>query len=71
MEQDITNFLESGLGITVFFILIVWSFIWKGLALWRSARRGDKVWFIIFLIVNTVGILEIIYYFLISKKKKT
>jgi len=31
------------------------------LALWRSARRGQSIWFWIFIFVNTLGILEIIY----------
>lgn len=50
-------------------ILIVWSLIWKGLALWRAARNGAKIWFVVLLVVNTVGILEIIYFFYIYKKK--
>lgn len=41
--------------------LAVWSLIWTGLALWHAARRGDKWWFILFLLVHTAGILEIIY----------
>ncbi len=53
-----------------FLILVVaWSLIWKGLALWRAANRGDKWWFIAFLIVNTLGILEIIYLFGVTGAK--
>lgn len=50
-------------GILVWFLLIiaVWSIIWKGIALWKSARRKQKVWFIVMLILNTGGILPIIY----------
>lgn len=51
-------------------ILLVWSMIWKGIALWKSARLSQKWWFVILLIVNTFGILEIIYIFLIAKKYK-
>lgn len=50
-------------------ILVLWSIIWKGIALWKSARDGSKVWFVIMLIVNTVGILEIIYIFAVSRSK--
>ena len=50
-------------------ILVLWSFVWKGLALWHAGRRGQPWWFIIFLVVNTVGILEIIYLFGIAKLK--
>lgn len=41
--------------------LALWSVIWTGLALWHAAKRGQKWWFIIFLFVHTLGILEIIY----------
>jgi hypothetical protein len=41
--------------------LMFWSLIWKGLALWHAAKRDEKWWFIGFLVVNTVGILEICY----------
>ncbi|MCX6702047.1 MAG: DUF5652 family protein [Candidatus Zambryskibacteria bacterium] len=49
-------------------ILLVWSLIWKGLALWKAARLSNKWWFIIFLLVNTLGLLEIIYIYFIAKK---
>lgn len=42
-------------------LLMFWSLIWKGLALWRSARRSQLNWFVILLIINTVGLLEIFY----------
>lgn len=58
-----------GTGIVIV-ILAIWSLIWKGLALWKSARLGNKVWFVVFLIVNTVGILEILYLYIFSKKSK-
>jgi hypothetical protein len=50
--------------------LLIWSLAWKGLALWRAARRGETTWFVVLLIVNTLGLLEIIYYFLIAKTDK-
>ncbi len=53
----------------LFLILVAWSFVWKGMALWRAAKKGDKVWFIVFLIVNTLGLLEILYLYVFSKKE--
>ena len=50
-------------------LLIIWSGFWKGLALWHSARRAQPWWFVILLFVNTLGILEIIYLFLVIKLK--
>jgi hypothetical protein len=48
-------------------IVVIWSLFWKGLALWHSARHFQPWWFIIFMFVNTFGILEIIYLFAILK----
>jgi Family of unknown function (DUF5652) len=52
-------------------IIIVWSLIWKGVALWKAARNSHTVWYVFMLIVNTAGILEIIYIFGFSKKGQT
>lgn len=50
-------------------LLIIWSIFWKGLALWHAGRRAHPWWFVVMLIINTVGILEIIYLFAILKLK--
>lgn len=54
----------------VFFIplFVVWSIFWKGWALWKSAHREDKKWFIALLVINTFGILEILYLYVFSEK---
>ena len=51
----------------ILYIIIAWTMIWKGIALWYSARNNQKVWFIVFLFVSTVGILEIIYLIFFKK----
>lgn len=53
----------------VLFILFLWSLAWKGLALWNAARFSQRNWFVVILILNTVGILEIIYLFFFAKVK--
>ena len=50
-------------------IALIWSLAWKGVALWKSAGRKEKWWFIAFLVVNTLGVLEIAYIYYFSKKK--
>ena len=50
-------------------LLALWSIPWKGVALWKAARASSKAWFVVLLLVNTVGLLEIIYIFGFSKKK--
>lgn len=49
-------------------ILVLWEIIWKGLGLWYSARNKHKIWFILILVLNTVGILPIIY--ILTHKRK-
>jgi len=53
----------------LFSIVLIWSVAWKGLALWKAARNSDKVWYVLLLVVNTLGILEILYFFYFSKKQ--
>jgi ABC-type iron transport system FetAB permease component len=51
-------------------ILILWILPWKAVALWKAARLSQKWWFIALFIINTIGILEILYIFVLSNKKK-
>lgn len=57
------------LAAPVILLLVLWSIVWKGLALWHAARRGQYWWFFFLLVINTAGILEIIYLFFIAKLK--
>jgi hypothetical protein len=50
--------------------LIIWTFIWKGFGLWKAATLQQKYWFVAILILNTGGILEIIYLFFVAQKYK-
>lgn len=54
----------------VVMVIFLWTLPWKGIALWKSSRQNEKRWFIILLLINTIGLLEIIYIFVFSKKKK-
>lgn len=67
MEAVFIPQISSDLGIdpllltAIFAVVTVWSLIWKGVGLWFSARNHQKRWFVAMLILNTIGILEIIY----------
>ena len=63
--QDIAAPL--GISAWLLVVIIVWCLIWKLLALWKSARRKHLVWFIVLGIVNTLGILEILYIYVFSE----
>lgn len=56
--------------IIILIILIIWSIIWKGKALWIASKKDKAIWFIVLLIVNTLGILDILYIYVFSKEKK-
>ena len=47
--------------IVALLIIGIWSAIWTGLGLWYSAQNQQKGWFIALLILNTMGLLPIIY----------
>ena len=57
----------------IIFVVIaaLWTIPWKGVALWKSAKNGQKIWFVILFLINSLAILEIIYIFLFAKKKTT
>jgi len=42
-------------------ILGIWEMVWKIIAMWRSARNNHLAWFICIAIINTAGILPIVY----------
>lgn len=60
---------QLGISIGLLVVIVIWSYVWKLLALWKSARKGSVVWFIVLALINTVGILEILYIFVFSKMK--
>lgn len=51
-------------------ILAVWSIYWKGRSLWRAAHLNNKRWFVALLLLNTLGILDILYLYIFSKKNR-
>jgi len=48
-------------------VLFGWTIFWKGRALWESAQQKHLTWFIILLVVNTMGLLEIAYIFYFNR----
>jgi len=51
-------------------ILVLQETVWKGIALWKAAEENQKYWFVAMLILNTAGILPILYIFLFKEGKK-
>lgn len=50
------------------FILL--ELVLKGVALWKAGRNNHMYWFIALLIVNSIGILPIVYLLFFQKRTK-
>jgi hypothetical protein len=48
-------------------LFLVWTLSWKGSALWKAAGKKQVTWFIVLLLVNTLGLLEIAYVFYLCR----
>ena len=55
---------------TLCIILVIWELIRKGIALYKAWQKSDKIRFIIIFIINSLGILPIVYLILNRKKKR-
>lgn len=63
--QDYANLF--GINPILLIAIVVWSLIWKGFALWKAGRRNQPIWFVVLLVVNALGLLEILYIFVFSE----
>jgi hypothetical protein len=50
--------------------IAAWSLAWKGASLWRAARDGSRPWFGALLVSNTLGILDAVYLFGVSRGRR-
>ena len=57
------------LATPIMLLLVAWSLVWKGIALWKAARRDQTAWYVVLLVLNTVGILEIVYIFAVAPRQ--
>ena len=71
MNLGLSALLSAGILVALLIILLaIWTLIWKGIALWIAAQEKNKPWFVALLVLNTVGILEMIYIFFFSEEGK-
>jgi len=67
-SMGVGSFGGFGLYGPFFVVVLLWSLYWKGRSLWIAAKKDSKYWFVALLVINTMGILEILYIYLFSKK---
>lgn len=51
----------------VIWVLAIWDAIWKMIALWFAGKNKQKSWFVWLALLNTMGILPILYIFVFQK----
>ena len=52
-------------------VIALWTIVLKGFALWYAARAEQRNWFIALLVLNTLGILELVYLIWFRPKSET
>jgi Family of unknown function (DUF5652) len=50
-------------------LFIIWEGTWKGIGMWKAARHNQTAWYVMILVLNTVGILPIVYILFFQKDK--
>lgn len=60
----------NSIPLWVWVLIVIWDIIWKMIAMWRAAHNKQLIWFIVLAVINTVGILPIIY-LLMNRKKQS
>lgn len=69
MDYGMTYFTENPGVFGLIIFVALWSWVWKAFALYRAGYNKSVGWFIALFLLNTLGILEILYLFVFGKKK--
>ncbi len=67
-NEGIKEILSAYMPLIV--VLAVWEAVWKLLGMWRAGRNNQPVWFICIALINTLGILPIVYLVMQKKARK-
>ncbi|MFM6967590.1 MAG: DUF5652 family protein [Microbacteriaceae bacterium] len=70
LDSNIQIFVDNPALSAAAFVVIVALIALKGAALWRAGRNNQRGWFIALLVINTAGLLEIVYLLTAGKKKR-
>jgi Family of unknown function (DUF5652) len=60
----------SDVQLLLLIVLLLWSVAIKGVALYRAGALKSKGWFVVLFLINTVGLLDLYYLLVASKKAK-
>ena len=54
-----------------FYPILAWTLIWKGIAMWYEAKNNQSVWFVVCFVINTAGLLPILYLAFFQKSQNS
>ncbi len=61
-------------ALVLIFVISILDLVWILLAMWKAAIKKSPVWFVVLMVINSAGILPILYLYVFSdwkgKKKK-
>ncbi|RJO61157.1 hypothetical protein C4544_03520 [candidate division WS5 bacterium] len=66
--MDFSQFGLNNIPASIIALLVVWEAFWKAVALWYAILNKQRNWFIAIFVVNTIGILPIVYLKFFQKK---
>lgn len=69
-EEQFLEMLQNPTASVVLGLFVLWTMLWKGLALYRAGSNRSPGWFVVLLVVNTLGILEILYVAFFSQRRR-
>ena len=52
----------------IVWLAVIWSYVWKCIALWKAARRGQTGWYVVLALAPPFGFLEMIYVFVVAPR---
>lgn len=65
--MNLVNLTQNNIFIMV---LVIWEIVWKGLALWFASKNNQKIWYVAILLINSIGIIPLVYLVFFRKDKK-
>lgn len=70
IEQFILGLGDTQLAVLIggVVLLALWDLAWKAVAMWEAAKERDKLWFALLLLINSIGIVPILYLWYRGKK---
>lgn len=69
-EQMVPMLKTMAIMLPILIFVVLWEAVWKTIAMRKAARNNQLPWFLCLLILNTAGILPILYIFAFQPKKE-